>query len=161
MMQTELITDLCTLLEKRGYTHLLPRQINAVIQAADLILAELREPMREPEPGCGLTAWLESDATGASSRFMAAMLAPTAGFAHRAPYAHPYDPSDFGRCLGLLKACPELRKDLHKMAGASAEWARLVGNWDELEALYEQEAPTGQCPQLFECMKTLLTRQPF
>ena len=157
--QTELIVAITTALAKSGHKNLLPRHVNAVIRAADQILAELHNSERTALPGCGLDAWLESDQTGLSSRFMAVVLAQRV--VPGLDYAHPHDPADFGRCLGLLAACPELRQRLPKIAETSVEWARLVEHWDELEALYHQEAPTGsQCPQLYQRMKTLLTRLP-
>jgi hypothetical protein len=50
--------------------------------------------------------------------------------------ATPADSADFGRCVGLLEAVPELRPHLHLMSSVSATWGRLVARWDHLESLY-------------------------
>lgn len=53
----------------------------------------------------------------------------------------PSDPSDFKRCLLLLKAVPELRCKLHLMRSVSKEWNTLIDHWDEIEACFVSEVP--------------------
>ena len=67
---------------------------------------------------------------GASSKCMAAHLT---GRVHDG--SHPHDPADFKRCIGLLVAVPELRKQLSKMATVSNQWSGLVEKWAEIEEL--------------------------
>lgn len=155
--QIDLVNAILRAISAHGDPKLLPRQLNAVIQAADDILAELHNPERVAKPGAGLAAWLASDRVGESSRWMAKTLA---GYWSGPPakYAYPHDPSDFNRCLGLLEACPELRERLPEMAATGREWAALVAHWDDLEALLREEAPTGLCPRLYDRMKTLLRK---
>ncbi|MCB1714786.1 MAG: hypothetical protein KDK05_06595 [Candidatus Competibacteraceae bacterium] len=102
-----------------------------------------------------MAAWRRTDHVGASSDFMAAKL----GNAGIRDYAHPHDPSDFGRCLTLLEAAPELREKLPQMAQESKQWAALVAHWSELEALWAEESPTGKAPKLYAKMQELLHRQ--
>ena len=95
--------------------------------------------------------WRDGPDTGLSSiaiyeKFMAAYV--------RDP-AHPRDPSDFGRCHRLLAAIPEWRARIGEMAGVSSTWKALVTHWDELEALYLEESPSGQCPKLYARMCAL------
>jgi len=153
--QIQLVNVICQAISDHGNPSLLGRQLNAIIRAADDILAELRTPERVVMPGAGLYDWVTSDRTGSSSLWMAKTLA-----GHRsgppAKYAYPHDPSDFNRCLGLLDACPELRERLPEMAATGPEWAALVAHWDELEALFREEAPTGQGPRLWARMQELL-----
>ena len=130
----------------------LPRQLNSVIDAADNIVLEFSRGEIASTPGEGIRAWRRTDQVGASSDFMAAKL----GNAGIREYAHPHDPSDFGRCLTLLEAAPELREKLPEMAGESAEWAALVSCWDELESLWEEESSSGKCPKMFKRMCELL-----
>jgi len=153
--QIQLVNAIFQAISHHGDPELLPRQINAVIRAADDILAELRQPERVAVSGAGLAAWLSSDRVGSSSLWMAKTLT---GYWRGKPaqYAYPHDPSDFNRCLGLLDACPELRERLPEMAATGPEWAALVAHWDELEALFREEAPTGQCPRLWARMQELL-----
>lgn len=152
--QIQLVNAICQAISDHGDHELLPRQFNAVIRAADDILAELRVPERVAKPGAGLAAWLDSDRVGESSLWMAKTLA---GYWSGPPakYAYPHDPSDFWRCLGLLDACPELRERLPDMADTGREWAALVAHWDELEALFHEEASSGMCRRLYARMKEL------
>lgn len=129
----------------------LSRQYNAVIDAANLIVHEFSIGEKKPKKGEGLDAWRRSDQVGMSSDFMASKLS---GKGVR-KYAHPHDPSDFGRCLSLLEAAPELREHLPNMGSESKHWAALVSNWDILEALYYEESPTGKAPKLYEKIQAL------
>lgn len=54
--------------------------------------------------------------------------------------SHPYDPDDLKRCLRLLAASPETKARFGEMRLASKEWKALVARWDELEALFLEEA---------------------
>jgi hypothetical protein len=74
--------------------------------------------------------------------------------------SYPHDPDDFGRCYRLLKAIPEWRARLGEVADVyDVVWPELVDAWDELEALYEQEAPSGRAPKLYQRMKQLIGRR--
>jgi hypothetical protein len=101
----------------------------------------------------GLLAWLASDRVGSSSKYMAHVMS---GGTLGAKYAHPHDPADFGRCLGLLEAVPEFRSKLAMMALESGEWDRLVQEWDAIESLYRKELPCGRAPKCFEKMRSVL-----
>jgi hypothetical protein len=155
--QIRLVLAIGRELERQGFGGLNARQLNALIAAADEIVREVSTPDVPSTPASGLRAWLASDDTGLSSKAMAARLAPLIGerVLLGRPTDHPHDPDDFGRCLGLLEAAPELRQHLPLMADVSPEWARLVGAWDELEGLYREERPTGTAPRLFERLKAL------
>jgi hypothetical protein len=61
----------------------------------------------------------------------------------------PQDPDDFGRCSRLLALIPEFRPRLAEVAVALPQWSALVEVWDELEALYKEEAPTGKAARLY------------
>jgi hypothetical protein len=74
----------------------------------------------------------------------------------RGVYAHPHDPADFGRCLGLLIAVPEFRPRLAEMSNCSSQWSAIVAAWNELETLYNEEFPTGRAPRCYAKMKELL-----
>lgn len=132
-------------------TRVLPRQLNAIISAADDIVREFARGEIMSTPGQGIAAWRRTDQVGASSDFMAARL----GKAGRRDYAYPLDPDDFGRCLTLLEAAPELRDNLKDMADEGPEWAALISQWDELERLWREESPSGQCPKLCKMMQAL------
>lgn len=130
--QIELVAAIAKHLEKSGVKTLIPRQLNAVIQAANIIIDELKEPERKSRPGMGLDAWLRSDDTGISSEFMAGVLSRK----FMREYGHPHDGDDFGRCVRLLEACPELRENLDSIKTFSPEWFALATRWDEFETLY-------------------------
>lgn len=99
--------------------------------------------------------WLAGGDFGTSSRTMAFWLA----FGIRIERAdHPYDPSDLGRCLRLLKAVPRLRGRLYRMSDISPTWALMVANWRRLERLYWKEQPSSQCPRTYELMRSIRLR---
>ena len=98
--------------------------------------------------------WWKGDDTGISSRAIVCFFEgiPT----DRWGYGHPLDPSDFGRCVRLLEVAPHYRKRLPEMTVLSNEWEVLAAHWDELEALYREELPTGSAPKLYDRMQELL-----
>jgi len=55
--------------------------------------------------------------------------------------SHPSDPSDFRRCMLLLKQVPELKSHLNEMAKVSPAWDALVEHWDEIASLLKKEVP--------------------
>ena len=136
---------------------LLQRDMQAVIDGANLIVEELAKPERSAPAACGLDDWLASDQTGLSSLRMARLLSdgPLPSSLYCAKPAWPHDPADFGRCLGLLEACPELRERVPRMAADGPQWAVLVEHWDELTARYHAEFPTGSAPRLLARMDEL------
>lgn len=125
------------------------RQFNAIITAANNILAEFERPSVPATPDMGLTRWLASDDTGLSSLYMASILSdryrlwlvaapkdfPTRNKLETPHY--PRDADDFGRCYRLLKAVPELRSNSMRLATCPAPWPELHREWLRLERLYE------------------------
>lgn len=164
--QVEIISTFCSALEKLGCKGLNQRQMNAIIEAANIIHAEINKPTVTTEAGEGMNKWLASDTVGLSSQYMAYVLAPLAGV--RQPtrphsnfdrYPHPHDPGDFWRCVNLLKTVPELRPHLSALADASKhgpEWATIIAHWDELEALLREEEGKERAPKLYEKLSSLL-----
>ena len=100
--------------------------------------------------------WFANGETGISSKAMARAIA---GLKRDTTWSawgdHPSDPSDFNRCVKFLKAVPEARQHLNKVATLSKVWETLVQHWDELEKLLEEELPNNRCPKLYDRMKEL------
>ena len=100
--------------------------------------------------------WYAEGDVGQSSKFMCGRLLDLKG-----EYAHPYDPSDFRRCLLLLKAVPELKLHLKKMKDCSNIWKNLIYHWDELENLLLSECTRKEdykfrsAPKTYARMKEL------
>jgi hypothetical protein len=102
--------------------------------------------------GAGYEAWLESEDTGLSSKYLARCL--NAGkkvsveqgrWTIKGVDAYPYDPDDFGRCCRMLRVCPELKAKLAAVTACMpAPWPQLGAAWTELESLYEQETNSEQ-----------------
>ena len=67
----------------------------------------------------------------------------------------PHDPADFSRCLRLVRLM-DWRDRLHEVAACWSWWTPFVDAWDELEALYDEEAPTGSAPRLYARMQQLV-----
>ncbi len=162
--QPELVAAILMWLDEQGIKSASSRQVNAVIKAADDIIAALVTPDVMARPAMGLQAWLASDDTGMSSRYMAKVLAEKAGMGSvyvdvRYDGMEPADPSDFGRCVRLLEAVPELRPHLLSLTESTSPkvWQRIAGEWDSLEAMYREELPTGNCPKLYKRLTELRT----
>ena len=51
----------------------------------------------------------------------------------------PADPADFYRCYKLIKAVPEWKSELHKVAELSKTWKNVIDNWDKLSELLEEQ----------------------
>ncbi len=58
-------------------------------------------------------------------------------FINRSKYP-PADPVDFYRCYKLIKAVPEWKSELHKVAELSKTWKNVIDNWDKLSELLEE-----------------------
>lgn len=99
-----------------------------------------------------ITRWRRGTGTGLSSIALLNALEGRGSALH-----HPHDPADFGRChrmlaaTGLRDRLPEVRDILPR------PWPALIDAWGQLEALYEEELPSGRAPKL--CARMLeLTR---
>lgn len=103
-----------------------------------------------------LTRWLCSDDTGVSSETIVRVL--VLGMKPNHSYSHPSDNWDFGRCHRLLKAVPELRPHLHKMAKVSREWKELVKIWDELTDLHKKGKKEVHAIAVYRAMKTAIRK---
>jgi hypothetical protein len=101
-------------------------------------------------------AWLNSTDTGLSSeciwRTMLGVPEPHKDF-HRGRY--PYDPADFGRCHRLLQRFPAWRERILEMAVHGTVWREYAARWSEMEALYEEEEPSGRAPKLYALMREI------
>lgn len=129
LSQIELISAIGSHLDKNGFKELAPRQFEAVIAAANIVIDAMRQTPVMAYANMGLAKWLASDDTGMSSKFMAAVLGGIGG-----KYAHPWDADDFGRCVRLLDAVPEFRERIAIMRSESAcdglhglSWSRCQG----------------------------------
>ena len=108
----------------------------------------------------GLLEWLHNGERGISSNTMVEQLAGLPCRQHKWFSSHPRDPADFARCIRLLDAVPELRERLGEMAAVSPEWAALVREWGQLEALFAEECPRWRqgwrsAPRLYARMQEL------
>lgn len=83
-----------------------------------------------------IVQWLVAGRVGLSSKAMAAVALGVDYQPHAADY--PHDSGDFGRCLALLDAAPEVREAFPEIAKLSPTWAWFIANWSELEALYRE-----------------------
>ena len=156
--QPELISNILRMLERRcGVKGVNARQMNAIIKAANEIADALNQPHQPAKESTGLTAWYASDDTGSSSRYMAYVLGKLAGDPswRGAENAHPYDPDDFGRCVRMLRAAPNLREHLSAMERCGPVWLKYVEHWAEMERLYDEEFPRGKAPKLYDLMQRL------
>jgi hypothetical protein len=96
-------------------------------------------------------AWLDGWDTGASSKTIWFCL--YRGGPGMCP-SIPMDPSDFGRCLRLVRAFG-WRSRLDEVTALVPAWGPFVTAWDELAALYDEELPTGAAPRCYERMREI------
>jgi hypothetical protein len=150
--QMELMSSIVLHLDSVGVKEIEPRQYNAIISAANSIIAEFERDPVTAKAGMGLAAWRASDDTGLSSKYMACVLN---GDGPGCENNRPWDPSDLGRCIRLLEACPELRPNLDRLKDSGPVWKAFVEHWDELESLYREESPTGSAPMTYSLMQQL------
>jgi hypothetical protein len=135
------------------------RQQNAVIAAANEIMRELGSPHRPATPGMGLPAWRVCDDRGMSSNYLAAVLDGVATrWVYSVPHEvnFPHDPSDFGRCVRMLDACPGFRELLPAAMADPRHgpaWNALASEWADLEAMYAAALPSGDAQALWDAMK--------
>jgi len=151
--QIKLIAEIVAELSRQGIRDLTIRKFNAAIRAVNDIIAAVERDDRPTEPGEGLQGWLAGDDTGASSRYMAYILAggPTC------QRSFPHDPADFGRCYRFLRAVPDTqRQSFLDMARYGPVWAGLIANWAELSDLWREESPGGDCPRLYRRMQEII-----
>ena len=82
--------------------------------------------------------WIGSHDTGASSK---AILVAALGGTPAYGWDYPYDVSDFGRCVRLLRKLPELRDPafarLRREGGPI--WRELIKQWGKIESMFEEE----------------------
>jgi hypothetical protein len=100
--------------------------------------------------------WFGTGRVGQSSKAMALAVCDAKG-----NQDHPWDPADLNRCLLFLEAVPEARQHMAKVAALSPTWARLVQNWDRLEASFLSEvgrnwSKARSAPETYKLMKILI-----
>lgn len=100
-----------------------------------------------------LLSWFVGGDTGLSSEHMAAVAGGLKGNGRT-----PCDPDDLGRCLRLVEAVPEVREQFSAIAASTKLWGIVIAHWDELDALYHEEAKGMRyfdAPKTYNRMKAL------
>jgi hypothetical protein len=105
----------------------------------------------------GQMAWLFGQDVGSSSKAIWRHMVNVPEPAGWEMDAYPLDPDDLGRCVRLLDRFPEWRDRMPEMAeGHGPVWAALVPAWDEIVALYREEAPSHNAPKCYARMKAII-----
>jgi hypothetical protein len=100
-----------------------------------------------------VAAWLADGERGLSSE---AMCKHIFGIPESAGKDHPHDPDDLRRCLLFLDAT-DAHDKVSLMQDVSEEWGRLVARWDDLVAVFKEEAAKGsRAPRTYALMKEIL-----
>ena len=96
-------------------------------------------PQISQETKDAIMRWLLTGNVVLSSKCIASTMLgiPVAGF----DAWTPSDPSDFCRCLKLLRCAPEIRGHMDAMRSVSKAWNRLVDDWEQIEACFMGEVP--------------------
>lgn len=103
--------------------------------------------------------WLLKGNTGVSSK---AMLSVAMGV--NAYKDHPHDPSDFYRCLILVKKMPEIREHFNQIAKTNDGWRIVIDNWDLIKKTLIQEVGMPwkrdqSATKTYQLMKNLLEKK--
>ena len=103
-------------------------------------------------------AWIAGGDTGKSSKTIWYVMM---GRKLSGPFGAdvPYDPSDFGRCSRLLALMPAWRDRLSEVASKYPAWSKLVANWDKIQALYDEELPSGTAPKCYDLIQKCIGRR--
>lgn len=94
--------------------------------------------------------WFETGHVGSSSlTLLNVSLGRKYGFYESDDHTHdsPLDSQDFERCALLVKAVPELKDHLPKMAGISPLWKFAVEHWDHYNAQLDKVARQELTPK--------------
>lgn len=99
---------------------------------------------------------LKGDGVGMSAQAMAG-----AAVCMRGGRSHPYDPSDFNRCLKLIKKVPEVKLCFASVATLSPQWKALIDRWDEVEKCFIDEvgfdwSKGNKAPKTYALMKSII-----
>lgn len=84
--------------------------------------------------------WLILGERGSSSSFMFGYLTQI-DILKSSACPVPLDAADMRRCRLLIEQVPEFKEHLHKLAGASDEWALLIERWNEICQVMDAESP--------------------
>lgn len=108
-----------------------------------------------------LLKWLAGPDTGLSSEAMAFCAAKIQRTGSWSGIEHPYDPSDFNRCLLLVEQVPEVRDHFPRIAELSDEWAAIIAAWDELKEMFVDEVGLDlkkglSAPRTYQRMQQIL-----
>jgi len=112
----------------------------------------------------GAPLWLVDGERGESSNALFTRLSGiNAVMEHGDRTAHPFDPADFRRCHLMLQAVPSLGRRLHEAKDLSPTWAALIGQWERLCKLFDEEAPDWRernshwkAPRLYDEMQSII-----
>jgi hypothetical protein len=102
--------------------------------------------------------WMARGDVGLSSMMICSAMTAGTGVALPAGFGElqatvreyvPCDPRDFERCKKLLDLIPEWRAELGKVAERFPGFKPFFDRWEEFEALFAEESPSGACPKLY------------
>lgn len=107
-----------------------------------------------------ILTWMASGHTGMSSEAMAYCAANV----EPRYKSTPSDPSDFIRCLKLVREVPEIRDHFPKIAKLTPEWLAFIANWDRIEKSLINETgfdfdKRSSAPITYQLMKDLRAKR--
>lgn len=103
-----------------------------------------------------LNEWIIHGEVGRSSKSMWAAIKGVAKDKGKgSDFDVPYDSDDFKRCLLFYRQCNLSSWHLEKIKRVFPWWRPFIDNWDKLVYLWEEESPTGRCPQLYKFIQEL------
>ena len=124
LSQMELVSAILAEIDRQCPGSKMPpcRVFNLICQSATAIVSEAAISFKAASPGMGLAAWLRSDDTGLSSRYMAHVVYG----GPKCERNHPHDSADWGRCLRLIEACGKPDQEKLKALQTETGWGRWI-----------------------------------
>lgn len=114
------------------------------LKASESFKASAIQTAKKESQGADLSEdavkWLIMGERGSSSSFMFGYLAQI-DVLKGSGCPIPRDAADMRRCRLLIEQVPEFKEHLHKLAGASDEWALLIERWNEICQVMDAESP--------------------
>lgn len=132
-----------------------PRLFNAIVAAADSLVAAFAEPRKDAVPGMGLSMWLRSDDVGASSKYMAWLMNKDKFL--MPDFSVPIDVSDFSRCVKMVDAIGFTDEQVSSsLRNEAVGYWRLMGSdWISLRKLHDGGATVELAYELAMLKETL------
>ncbi|MGL4600312.1 MAG: hypothetical protein ACRCVE_02145 [Plesiomonas sp.] len=101
--------------------------------------------------------WASKHSVGVSSSTMASIAVGLDKPFYGSSFCHPWDPSDFYRCMILVEEVPEIRDYFDDISSKCKTFKPIIDHWDELVSMLMSEMRNGRdAPETYKRIKELI-----